>query len=343
MPQLILGIESSCDETAAAVLSVEEDRMQLLSSIVSSQIDLHARYGGVVPEIASRAHLSKCIPVVDEALEKAGVSGDSIDAIAVTKGPGLIGALLVGLQVAKSLAYVWDCDLIGVNHLDGHLKAVFLEEGPPPAFPFIALLVSGGHTSLYRVNSFSDIVMLGATRDDAAGEAFDKAAKMLGLPYPGGIQIDRLAQSGDCQAFSFPRAMLKKGLDFSFSGLKTACRNTLESLGHIPEGQELSDFCASYQEAIVDVLWQKTKRALQQENIQELVVAGGVAANSRLRAAFQEWSDELGVRLHLPSRKFCTDNAAMIAVAGYFQLKQGERSDLELNAQSRMPIPLFNP
>jgi len=338
MSKLILGIESSCDETAAAVLSVENGQFDLRSSIVSSQIKLHARYGGVVPEIASRAHLNNCIPVIDEALRKADVKSSEIDAIAVTMGPGLIGALLVGLQVGKSLSYVWNCDLVGINHLDGHLKAVFLEDDEPPQFPFIALLVSGGHTSLYRVDSFSEIKLLGATRDDAAGEAFDKGAKMLGLPYPGGIQIDNLAQKGDKKAFSFPRAMLHKGLDFSFSGLKTSCRNALQKLNHQPKDQELFDFCASYQEAIVDVLWKKTARALKQEKCQQLVVAGGVAANSRLRGAFQKWAEKINVKVHLPSRQFCTDNAAMIAVAGYFQLELGQKSNLELNAKSRMPI-----
>ncbi|HAA55997.1 MAG TPA: tRNA (adenosine(37)-N6)-threonylcarbamoyltransferase complex transferase subunit TsaD [Myxococcales bacterium] len=339
MSTLILGVESSCDETAAAVIHVEENgQIELRSNVVSSQVKLHARYGGVVPELASRAHLNNGIPVLQQALEDAGVEGKDLDLIAVTKGPGLIGALLVGLQMAKSLAYTWDCPLVGVNHHDGHLKSVYLEEGPAPQFPFVALLVSGGHTSLYRVDSHSQISLLGATRDDAAGEAFDKGAKMLGLPYPGGIQIDTLSQTGDPKAFHFPRAMMNKGLDLSFSGLKTACRNMIEKLGGVPSGQQLADFCASYQEAIVDALWKKTAKALKQEGLSELIVSGGVAANSRLRERFTQESEALGYKVHLPSRAFCTDNAAMIATAGYFQYQQGERSDMYLNANNRLRI-----
>jgi N6-L-threonylcarbamoyladenine synthase len=338
MSVLILGVESSCDETAAAVLQADGEKLLLRSNIVSSQIAIHARYGGVVPELASRAHLRNGIPVLEEALTTAGVTGKDIDAVAVTVGPGLVGALLVGLQMAKSLAYVWNCKLIGVNHLAGHLEAVFLEDQSPAGFPYIALLVSGGHTALYRVEDHLQMYQLGATRDDAAGEAFDKAAKMLGLPYPGGVQIDRLAKQGDRQAFNFPRAMHKTGLDFSFSGLKTACRIQISQLGAIPEGQLLSDLCASYQEAIVDSLWLKTERALAQEGCQRLVVSGGVAANSRLREAFAERATAANIEFYMPSRKFCTDNAAMIACAGYRRFQRSQYDNFDLNAQSRLSL-----
>ncbi len=338
MSQLVLGIESSCDETAAAVLRADGEAFELLSNVVSSQVDLHARYGGVVPELASRAHLQNGIPVLQEALDVAGVAGSDIDGIAVTMGPGLVGALLVGLQLAKSLAYVWGCKMIGVNHLEGHLQAVFLEEGEPPAYPFLALLVSGGNTTLYRVDGHTQITMLGSTRDDAAGEAFDKAAKMLGLPYPGGIYIDQLAQQGDPARFAFPRAMLHKGLDFSFSGLKTSCRTQLSKFDKKPEGQLLHDVCASYQEAIVDVLWHKAKKALQQEQCERLIVTGGVAANSRLRAAFTERAKEYGITTYFPSKTFCTDNAAMIAIAGYRHFQRGETSEFDINVKGRMPL-----
>jgi len=345
--EYILGIESSCDETAAAVLAVERadegTRLALRSNVVASQVKLHARYGGVVPELASRAHLTNGIPVLQEALAAAGLTGSEIDAIAVTSCPGLVGALLVGVQMAKSLSFVWGCKMIGVNHLEGHLQAVYLEADAPPTFPFVALLVSGGHTTLYRVDDHTEVTLLGATRDDAAGEAFDKAAKMLGLPYPGGVHIDRHAQTGDPERFRFPRAMMtqKGGLDLSFSGLKTACRTTLQDLspdGDAPEGQLLSDFCASYQEAIVDALWRKSLRALEQEGCDQLVVTGGVAANSRLRERFTTEGAARGVDVYLPSRALCTDNAAMIACAGYRRLAQGEADGFDLNASARVPL-----
>lgn len=338
MSQYILGMESSCDETAAAVLKIEDGAFTLLSNVVSSQVDLHARYGGVVPELASRAHLTNGLPVLQEALDQAQVKGTDLDAVAVTMGPGLIGALLVGIQLAKSLSYTWDCPLIGVNHLEGHLEAVFLEEGEPPTFPFVALLVSGGHTSIYKVMGHGQVELLGATRDDAAGEAFDKAAKMLGLPYPGGIHIDKLAQHGDKARFKFPRAMLHKGLDMSFSGLKTACRTLLEKYEEVPEGQELYDICASYQEAIADVLWKKVTKAMEQQAITRLIVTGGVAANSRIRSLFSEESEKKGQHVWFPSRQFCTDNAAMIATAGYRRMQRGITHDLSLNASSRIPL-----
>lgn len=340
MSTLILGIESSCDETAAAVLCVDGERLQLLSNVVSSQVALHARYGGVVPELASRAHLENGIPVIEEALRCAEVKGSSLNLIAVTVGPGLVGALLVGLQMAKSLAYIWNCPIVGVNHLQGHLEAVFLEEGSPPTFPFVALLVSGGHTSLYRVDDHLQCALLGSTRDDAAGEAFDKAAKMLGLPYPGGIHIDRLAKHGISSTYDFPRGLEHKGLDFSFSGLKTSCRTLLQSLPAPPETQDLHNICASYQEAIADVLWKKTHKAMIQEQCQNLVVTGGVAANSRIRSLFQQHIQTLGWNVWFPSKTLCTDNAAMIAVAGYRYFQRGILGDLEMNVQHHMPLSL---
>jgi N6-L-threonylcarbamoyladenine synthase len=334
---LILGIESSCDETAAALLDTS-DGLRIRSNIVASQIELHRRYGGVVPELASRAHLQQCLPVIQEALSEANVNPADIDAIAVTAGPGLVGSLLVGVQTAKALSYIWGCDLVGVNHLEGHLEAVFLEEGEKPTFPYMGLLVSGGHTELYLVKGHMEYERLGATRDDAAGEAFDKAAKMMGLSYPGGVAIDRLAKEGDKDAFAFPRAMLHKGLDFSFSGLKTSCRNQLQKFEELPSGQLQQDICASFQEAIVDVLWKKTAKAMKAHGITQVVATGGVAANSRLREVFVQNAEKQGWKAFLPSREFCTDNAAMIASAGFRRLQKGWLSDLSLNANNRMPL-----
>ncbi|MCK6512555.1 tRNA (adenosine(37)-N6)-threonylcarbamoyltransferase complex transferase subunit TsaD [Myxococcota bacterium] len=336
----LLAIESSCDETAAAVIAIAEDgAFALRSSLVASQVDIHARYGGVVPEIASRTHLEVALPLIQDALREAQIQRQDLAAIAVTRGPGLIGALLVGLQIAKAIAFAWKLPLIGVNHLAGHLEAVFLEDRTP-TFPFLALLVSGGHTTLYRVDEHGQYKHLGATRDDAAGEAFDKAAKMLGLGYPGGVQIDRLAQQGDPSRFPFPRSMMRQdqGLDFSFSGLKTACRNTLEKLALPLEPSILSDFCASYQEAIVDALWQKTALALQLQSLSSVVVTGGVAANSRLRSLFQNQCQKYGYSLFLPSRRFCTDNAAMIAAAAVPPFLQARFDDLSLNATGKLPL-----
>ncbi|MCB9639919.1 MAG: tRNA (adenosine(37)-N6)-threonylcarbamoyltransferase complex transferase subunit TsaD [Myxococcales bacterium] len=338
MTTYLLALESSCDETAASVISFEQEGPPTLrSSLVASQVEIHARYGGVVPEIASRAHLEVALPLIQDALLEAGLQRKDLSAIAVTRGPGLIGALLVGLQIAKSIAFAWKLPLIGVNHLAGHLEAVFLEASYP-SFPFLALLVSGGHTTIYRVDGHEQYKHLGSTRDDAAGEAFDKAAKMLGLGYPGGVYIDRLAQQGDARRFSFPRAMLKQGLDFSFSGLKTACRTELASLEQPLDDQTLADFCASYQEAIVDVLWQKVERALEQEGLDQLVLTGGVAANSRLRAFFQQRCDETQRKLFLPSKRFCTDNAAMIAAAAVTPFRQGRFESLDLNATGKLPL-----
>ncbi|ABS27992.1 tRNA (adenosine(37)-N6)-threonylcarbamoyltransferase complex transferase subunit TsaD [Anaeromyxobacter sp. Fw109-5] len=325
----ILAIETSCDETAAAIV---EDGRRALADVISTQIDIHRRWGGVVPELASRNHVVQVMPVVDEALSRAGVGPDGLDAIAVTSGPGLVGALLVGVQAAKALALAWQKPLVRVNHLEGHLVAAFLSE-TAPAFPYLGLVVSGGHTSLYAAHGFGDYRLLGQTRDDAAGEAFDKGAKLLGLPYPGGVAIDRLAKEGDARAIRFPKAIVKGAdLDFSFSGLKTALLHHVKKHG-LPEGKGLADLCASYQEAIVRALVEKAFRAARRLQYDRLVLSGGVAANSRLRGAVAERAREYeGMEVFLPAPRLCTDNAAMIAVAGTHAFLRGERAGADLNA-----------
>ena len=325
----LLAIETSCDETAAAVV---EDGVRVLSDVVATQIEIHRRWGGVVPELASRNHVVQVMPVIDEALSRAGIGPDGLDAIAVTSGPGLVGALLVGVQAAKALALAWQKPLVRVNHLEGHLVAAFLSENAP-AFPYLGLVVSGGHTSLYAAEAFGEYRPLGRTRDDAAGEAFDKGAKLLGLPYPGGVAIDRLAKEGDAHAIRFPKAIVKGAdLDFSFSGLKTALLHHVKKHG-IPDGKGLADLCASYQEAIVRALVEKAFRAARRLQFSRVVLSGGVAANSRLRAAVAEKAREYeDMEVFLPAPRLCTDNAAMIAVAGTQAFLRGERAGLELAA-----------
>jgi len=333
---LVLGLESSCDETAAAVV---EDGTRVLSDVVASQVDMHARYGGVVPELASRAHVANIVPVIEESLARAGVTLADLGAVAVTQGPGLIGALLVSVQAGKGIAYGRGLPLIGVHHLEGHLSAVYLEPEPPP-FPHLALVVSGGHTTLIRVDDHGRLAELGATRDDAAGEAFDKVAKLLGLGYPGGVMIDRLAKTGDPSAVVFPRAMTKKetGYEFSFSGLKTAVLVHVQQNG-VPEGQALADLCASFQDTVVEVLVRKTRQAARDHGLAHVQVCGGVAANSRLRSQMAAAGAEDGFRVHVPPPRRCTDNAAMIASAGFFRLPRGEFSNLALAADSALPLP----
>ena len=336
----VLGIESSCDETAAALVT---ESGEVLADVVASQIKTHSPYGGIVPELASRAHMQAIIPVVRQALAELPDGLDGVDAIAVTQGPGLVGSLLVGVQVAKALAWSLDKPLVGVNHLDGHLFAVYLQRPEKgieevPTMPYVGLLVSGGHSALYRVDGFDDISLLAQTRDDAAGEAFDKVAKLLGLGYPGGPIIDKLAAKGDPKAVAFPMPMAsRKTLEFSFSGLKTALARYVQTQGVPDDEQALADLCASFQGVIVESLVRKSLLACEQEQLQQLVITGGVAANRGLRARAREACDEKGIRLFVPPPISCTDNAAMIAMAAARRLAAGERDDLSFAVYSRDP------
>ena len=325
MSVTLLAIESSCDETSASVI---KDGKKVLSNVVASQVDIHKEYGGVVPEIASRMHVEFIMPVVDKAIKEANIDKDDIEGIAVTHGPGLIGALMVGLSTAKALAFGIGIPLIGVNHLEAHISAVHLENEVP--FPFVGLVVSGGHTSLYLVRGYTEFELLGKTRDDAAGEAFDKAAKIMGLPYPGGIEIDKLAKQGNKEAIDFPRPFMSSStFDFSFSGLKTSVLYYLRKHPD-PSEQELRDICASYQEAIVDTLVDKTLLAAKENKVRNIVIAGGVACNSRLRELSKERLGEEGINVYIPSPKYCTDNAAMIGSLGGFMFLNGDISELSL-------------
>ena len=330
---LILGIESSCDDCAAALV---KDGRTILSQAIHSQFEVHRPYGGVVPELASRNHLEKIVPVIEKAMEDARVDWADLDGIAVTCGPGLVGSLLVGLSAAKALAFALEIPFWGVNHLEGHLMAIFLEE-PDVKFPFLGLIVSGGHTSLYRVERFGDYRLLGQTRDDAAGEAFDKVAKLLGLGYPGGVAIDRLSEQGDPNAFSFPRAMTTaQTLDFSFSGLKTAVRNFVRR--HDPSfiQDRLADLLASFQEAVVDSLIIKLSQGVSSTHVKRIVVSGGVASNRRLRGRLKGLAEAEGLEVHFPSPRLCTDNAAMVAAVGTSHLRLGKSSPLTLNAEANL-------
>ena len=325
---IVLGIETSCDETAAAVV---DGGRKVLASIVASQDDVHAPYGGVVPELASRRHLEVLVPVVRRALETAGMALDDVDGIAVTYGPGLVGSLLIGCSAAKAIAYARRRPLVGVNHLEGHIYAAFLE-GEPPARPFLALVVSGGHTALYLAREPRRYERIGQTRDDAAGEAFDKVAKLLGLGYPGGPAVERVARDGDPRAIAFPTANMSDGApDFSFSGIKTAVSLHVRRAGPLGPAQ-VADVAASFQATAVKMLVRKTTKAALRFGVRRVVLTGGVAANTALRLALEGECREHGWALHVPSRRLCTDNAAMIAAAGHDRLEAGERAPLSLNA-----------
>jgi N6-L-threonylcarbamoyladenine synthase len=331
---LILGVETSCDDTAAAVL---RDGRTVLANVVSSQDQVHGPYGGVVPELASRQHIENILPMVDGALQQAGVGLRDLHGMAVTCGPGLVGSLLVGLSMIKGIAFRWHIPYVGVNHLEAHLLAIQLEH--ELSFPYIALLASGGHTLLYCVKDFGQYVYLGGTRDDAAGEAFDKVAKMMRLCYPGGRIIDNLAKSGNPRAIHFPRARVKRGsYEFSFSGIKTSVWHYLKSQSESQWENHVPDIAASFQEAVVDMLVKPTIQAAISCRVDRIVLAGGVAANSRLRSKMAEQADADGLKVYFPSPKFCTDNGAMIALAGYHALKRGRRDDFRLNADADLTL-----
>jgi len=334
----ILGIESSCDETAAAVL---EDGREVLSSVVASQVELHAKYGGVFPEVASRQHIQTVYAVIQEALQEAHLSVKDIDAIAVTRGPGLAGSLVVGMNAAKGLSLASGVPLIGVNHLEGHIYSAWInshlseEETEAPKFPILALLVSGGHTELNLMTEHLVYKRLGTTMDDAAGEAFDKVARLLGLPYPGGPSIQKAAKEGNPEAFTFPRAWMEGTWNFSFSGLKTAVLRVVRGIEESGKDLPVNDLAASFQAAVVDVLVGKTLNAAKQFQAAEIVVAGGVSANTALRNAILTQSE---VPVHIPSLNLCTDNAAMVACAGYFRFVHGKRDELDIDVLPTWPL-----
>ena len=334
----ILAIESSCDESAAAVLDADRG---LLGHEVFSQIELHRVFGGVVPELASRDHVRRLLPLIRSVLERASTSPAELNGVAYTAGPGLIGALLTGASLARSLAYAWRVPALGVHHLEGHLLAPLLEPDPPP-FPHVALLVSGGHTMLIEVRAIGSYRLLGETRDDAAGEAFDKTAKLLGLPYPGGPELARLAERGTPGVFSFPRPMLDRpGLEFSFSGLKTAVVHALR--GREVTDTVRADVAEAVQLSIVETLTAKALRALEETGLQTLVVSGGVSANRSLRSRLAEAARREGARVYYPRIEFCTDNAAMIAVAGLARLRAGQHDGLDIQARARWPLESLQP
>jgi N6-L-threonylcarbamoyladenine synthase len=331
----VLGIETSCDETAVAVV---QDGVKVLSNLMSSQHEIHGRFGGVVPELASRAHLERLSPLIEDALDEAGTGWGEIEAVAVTQGPGLAGALLVGLTTAKAVALALDVPLIAVNHLEGHVYANFLEHGPPNP-PYVCLIVSGGHTMVVHMPEEHRYEVLGQTVDDAAGEAFDKIARFLDLGYPGGPALDRLARNGNPGAVRFPRAMAGSGdYDFSLSGLKTAVIRHVRKEREAGAQTSLEDLAASFQEAVVEVQVQKTMAAAEEKGVKAVLLGGGVVANSRLRELMAEAAQRRGLRLLHPSPELCTDNAAMIAAAGHFRLARGERSSLDVSAEPGLPL-----
>ncbi|MCX2960927.1 tRNA (adenosine(37)-N6)-threonylcarbamoyltransferase complex transferase subunit TsaD [Rodentibacter caecimuris] len=334
----ILGIETSCDETGVAIYDEEKG---LIANQLYTQIALHADYGGVVPELASRDHILKTAPLIQAALAEANLTAEQIDGVAYTSGPGLVGALLVGSTIARSLAYAWNVPAIGVHHMEGHLLAPMLDENRPH-FPFIALLVSGGHTQLVQVEGVGKYNVIGESIDDAAGEAFDKTAKLLGLDYPGGVALSRLAEKGSPTRFTFPRPMTDRpGLDFSFSGLKTFAANTvnqaIKAEGELAE-QTKADIAYAFQEAVIDTLAIKCKRALKETGYQRLVIAGGVSANKKLRETLAIMMKDLQGEVFYPQPQFCTDNGAMIAYTGFLRLKQGQHDELEIEVKPRWPM-----
>lgn len=334
---LVLGIETSCDETGVALYDTGRG---LLADALHSQIDLHVEYGGVVPELASRDHIRKTLPMIEKIMQDAGVQAADIDGVAYTAGPGLIGALLVGASLGRSLAMAWQVPAVGVHHMEGHLLAPMLEENSPE-FPFVALLVSGGHTQLVEVQGLGQYSLLGESLDDAAGEAFDKVAKMLGLPYPGGPQVAALAEQGEAGRFEFPRPMVNRpGLDFSFSGLKTFSKNTIEdcTINGVVEEQTRADIARAFEEAVVSTLAIKCKRALQQTGLQRLVIAGGVSANKRLRNELETMTAKNKAAVFYARPKYCTDNGAMIALAGALRLQAGHNESLSIDVRPRWPL-----
>lgn len=332
---IILGIESSCDETAAAVV---KNGREVLSNVINSQIDIHKRYGGVVPEIASRCHIEAVNTVVDEALEQAGVTFSDIDAIAVTYGPGLVGALLVGVSTAKALAYALKKPLVNVHHIKGHICANYVAHNDLKP-PFVCLVASGGHSHIVYAKDYLDYEIMGMTRDDAAGEAFDKIARVLGLGYPGGPKIDALAKEGNPHAVEFPRVkMAEDSLDFSFSGVKTAVINHIHKLDQKDEEYNKADIAASFQEAVTDALVSHTLEAAKRKGLKQVVIAGGVASNSALRNKMEEEAKKLGMGVLYPPPVLCTDNAVMIAAAGYYEYVSGQRADMRLNAVASLPL-----
>jgi len=334
---LVLGIETSCDETGIALYDTEHG---LVADALHSQIDLHVEFGGVVPELASRDHIRKTLPMIRQLMDEAGVDKNAIDGIAYTAGPGLIGALLVGASLGRSLAMAWNVPAVGVHHMEGHLLAPMLEDNPPE-FPFVALLVSGGHTQLVEVKQLGDYTLLGESLDDAAGEAFDKAAKMLGLPYPGGPQIALLAKSGVVGRFDFPRPMVNRpGLDFSFSGLKTFTKNTIAKCvaENCLDEQTKADIACAFEEAVVSTLSIKCKRALKQTGLKRLIIAGGVSANQRLREALEVMTAAQRSQVFYARPEYCTDNGAMIALAGALRLEAGHAEALEVKVKPRWPL-----